>query len=227
MISLTDIEKLPDVRFAKIKKGTIFIKQGDPVEYVYCITKGYFYRIMTTIKGDEVIYSIKSASNNLAESLIGVFYLYGSQSSRTHCGRLSLTDFVAMTDCEGYLIPKETFYQLAQYDPELLGCLLDTALDEYAQLIQNYQSHQEQSVANRLCRLLLEYSEPNDDNSSRLVLVKNVDLAGFLGVHKVTVARIIKSLKEQHIVERDNHDLRIVNVPLLEEYANGLYLEYH
>lgn len=109
-MTLTD---LPGVRFTKMPKGTVFIKQGDPVEYIYYLTSGYFYRIMTTVKGDEVIYSIKSASEDMAQCLIGVFCLYGSHSSRTHAGRGSSTDFVAMTDCEGYMIPKEEFYAYA------------------------------------------------------------------------------------------------------------------
>lgn len=218
---------MPGVHFATMKKGTVFIKQGEPVEYLYYLTKGYFYRIMTTVKGDEVIYSIKSASDDLAQCLIGVFCLYGSHSSRTHAGRPSTTDFVAMTDCEGYLIPKESYYDYAMTNPELLSHLLDTMLDEYGRLLRNYQSHQEQSVANRLCQLLLEYSEPNENNSSRIVTVKNVALAGFLGVHKVTVARIIKALKEKQTVKRCQNELCIIDVPQLERYANGEYLEYH
>lgn len=223
-MTLTD---LPGVRFTKMPKGTVFIKQGDPVEYIYYLTSGYFYRIMTTVKGDEVIYSIKSASEDMAQCLIGVFCLYGSHSSRTHAGRGSSTDFVAMTDCEGYMIPKEEFYAYANDNPELLSRLLDVMLDEYVRLIQNYQSHQEQSVANRLCQLLLEHSTPNGDNTKWLVVLKNVDLAGFLGVHKVTVARIIKALKELEIVERDGSSLYITDVPGMERYANGAYLEYH
>lgn len=57
--------------------------------------------------------------------------------------------------------------------------------------------------------------------------MKNVDLAGFLGVHKVTVARIIKALKALEIVERDGSSLYITDVPGMERYANGAYLEYH
>lgn len=224
---MMNLIEMPGVHLATMKKGTVFIKQGEPVEYVYYLTKGYFYRIMTTVKGDEVIYSIKSASDDMARCLIGVFCLYGQNSSITHIGRTSSTDFVAMTDCEGYLVPKETFYEYIEHDPVLLSRLLDAMLDEYVRLIQNYQSHQEQSVANRLCQLLLEYSEPNKDNTARRVTVKNVDLAGFLGVHKVTVARIIKSLKDECVVERQSTTLTIINVPLLERYADGEHLEYH
>lgn len=222
-----DLIKMPGVHFEKIKKGTVFIKQGDPVEYLYYLTKGYFYRIMTTIKGDEVVYSIKSASDDLSQSLVGVFCLFGCYSSRTHEGRAASTDFIAMTDCEGYLIPKETFYAYAKEHPELLAHLLDAMLDDYTQLIRNFQSHQEQRVANRLCQLLLEYSDPNQDNTVRLVKVKSVDLARFLGVHKVTVARIIKSLKLNGTVERQHEGLYIIDVPRLERFANGEYLEYH
>ncbi|MEE0433961.1 MAG: Crp/Fnr family transcriptional regulator [Peptococcaceae bacterium] len=224
---MKNLLEMPGVHFRKIKKGTVFIKQGEPVEYLYYLTSGYFYRIMTTAKGDEVIYSVKSASDDLASCLVGVFCIFGNHSSCTHIGRTSSTDFVAMTDCEGYMVPKETFYDYVQSDPVLLMHLLDTILDEYTLLLCNYQSHQEHSVANRLCQLLLEYSLPNQDNSCRLVGVKNVELAGFLGVHKVTVARIIKALKEMGTLERREDGLYIIDVPQLEAYAKGERLEYH
>ena len=222
-----DLTNLPGVRFTTIKNGTVFIKQGERVDHIFYLTSGYFYRIMTTVKGDEVIYGLKSASEDLSKCLIGIFSLFGNGSSRTHEGRLSSSDFVAMTDCEGYVIPKESVYTYLADNPEMMLLLLDVLADEYARLIKNYQAHQEQSVANRLCQLLLEHSTPNGDNTKRLVVVKNVDLAGFLGVHKVTVARIIKALKELEIVERDGSSLYITDVPGMERYANGVYLEYH
>ena len=79
-----DLIKMPGVHFEKIKKGTVFIKQGEPVEYLYYLTKGYFYRVMTTIKGDEVIYSIKSANDDLAQCLIGVA-LWAAFFNRFRC----------------------------------------------------------------------------------------------------------------------------------------------
>lgn len=217
---------MPGVNFSKIKKGTVFIKQGDTIPYLYYLKKGYFYRIHTTAKGGEVIYSIKSASEDISESIIGVFSLYGNHSSQTHIGRISQMDFVAMTDCEGYIIPKEIFYSYVQTDPDLLSRLLDVILDEYVRLIQNYQSHQEHSVANRLCQLLLEYSVPNKDNTIRSVQVKNTDLSGLLGIHAVTVSRIIRSLKTRNAVERAGKELYIIDVPQVERYAKGEPLIY-
>ncbi|MDO4281101.1 MAG: Crp/Fnr family transcriptional regulator [Peptococcaceae bacterium] len=219
--------EMPGVRFTKMKKGTIFIKQGETADHIFYLTSGYFYRIMTTVKGEEVIYSVKSASEEMAKCLIGVFSLYGGDSSRSHQGRPSTTDFVAMTDCEGYLIPRAAFFQYIEGDALLANRLLDAMVDEYTRLLRTYQSHQEQGVANRLCQFLLEYSTPNADNTTRQVGVKNVELAGFLGVHRVTVARIIKSLKEEGILARTGNTLTVIDVARLEDYANGDHLEYH
>ena len=40
-------------------------------------------------------------------------------------------------------------------------------------------------------------------------------------------SEINKALKELEIVERDGSSLYITDVPGMERYANGAYLEYH
>ena len=46
-------------------------------------------------------------------------------------------------------------------------------------------------------------------------------------MHKVTVARVLRALKEQGCVERTNQGLLLKNVPLLTAYVQGdKVLEY-
>ena len=85
----------------------------------------------------------------------------------------------------------------------------------------------ESSVSVQLCKFLLEYSR--DSEAGRVLSKKysNIEISKFLSMHKVTVARVLRALKEQGCVERTNQGLLLKNVPLLTAFAQGdKVLEY-
>lgn len=47
----------------------------------------------------------------------------------------------------------------------------------------------------------------------------NIEIAKFLTVHKVTVSRILRALKEQGCVERTERGLLLRDISALEAYA--------
>lgn len=219
-----DITKLQGVSFIEVKKGTSIIKQREPIDFVFYMTKGCLYRVLTTMKGDEVLIGIYYAGD-FEKSLIGALSLYGNNPPYGK-GMASTTSFVAKTNCEGYKIPKKVFEEYVAVHPELESKLLDFSLDEYNKLLRNYISRQEQCVANRFCQLLLEYSRPDENGTTRSVYISSMDLAGLTGLHKVTISRIMKALKDEEIVIRDKEGIKIINVPELKIYAEGKTLEY-
>lgn len=219
-----DITKLQGVSFIEVKKGDSIIKQREPIDFVFYMTEGCLYRILTTMKGDEVLIGIYYAGD-FEKSLIGALSLYGNKPPYGK-GMASTTSFVAKTNCEGYKIPRKVFEDYIAAHPELETQLLNFSMDEYNRLLRNYISRQEQCVANRFCQLLLEYSLPDEIGTIRSVYISNMDLAGLTGLHKVTISRIMKALKNEGIIIRDKEGIKIINVPALKIYAEGKVLEY-
>jgi CRP-like cAMP-binding protein len=204
----------PDVVKCKFKKGEYLIRQGEKVEYLYYLDKGSCYRTTVTEKGDEIIFSIKEASDNFTQSLAGVLILYSDG--------YSMSNFVAKVSCDCYRVPKGLFLQYVQDKPDLLQQLLTMAMSELRDLADTFQARQEGKVANRLCELLLKNSTLKDD---KLLVSKdysnNAVIGRFLGIHKVTVAKIIKALKEEGVILKERAGIIILDKERLTKYANA------
>ena len=197
----------------EFKKGDYIIRQGEEIQYLYYLVTGTCYRTTYTEKGDEIIYGIKK-SNNSFQSLIGVMLLYSNGISKNN--------FIAKNNCSGYKIPKETFLRYVQDKPDILNQLLYMVMKEYEELIDSFQARQEGKVPNYLCEQLLKNAQ---DKQGKLLVNKDYSsyskISRFLGVHKVTVAKIIKALKDDGIIDKEKDGIVIIDKKRLKSYAKG------
>lgn len=212
---------LPGVIQCRFKRGDYLIRAGESVEYVYYLLRGTVYRESVTDAGHETILNRKS-SGNIMQSLIGVLTLY----RRKHAA-IAKDDYIAYTNCVCYRIPKDVCMEYLRQHPELLEELCRMALDGGARMEELFHCRQEGSTASRLCNLLLERSQETEEGLIVPKKCTNVEIAKFLSVHKVTVAVILRALKEQEAVVRTPQGLLLKNTQLLQQYANQeLQLNY-
>lgn len=196
------------------QKGETIVAQGEVVAYVYYLEKGVCFRTLTTDKGDEVIYNLKESGQDI-RSLIGALSLYSSRGYSNY-------SFIAKTPCQCLRIPAARFKDWAKDRPDVLMNLLLMAMDYYQELMADFQSRQEGRVANRLCQLLLQDSY---FTNGQLCVSKNythAQLGAFLGIHKVTVSRILRTLREEGVLTKTAHDLVITDPLRLRRYADGV-----
>jgi len=212
---------LPGVTQCRFKRGDYLIRAGEPMEYVYYLLRGTVYRESVTDSGHEHILSRKTGGN-IVQSLVGVLNLY----RRVNEG-VSRNDFIAHTNCTCYRIPKEVCLAYLRQHPQLLEELVRTAMDEYVRLQALFQAKEEGCVAGKLCALLLERSHETEQGLLVSKKITNVEMAKFLAVHKVTVARILRVLKEEQTVSRTPEGLLLHDPERLRQYAeNQLVLKY-
>ena len=204
---------LSGVTQCRFKRGDVLIHAGEQVEYVYYLLKGTVQREMLTKAGYESILGIK-AGEGVVSSLVGILVFYRPKEPG-----VSRYNFIASTNCVCYRIPKDVCMQYLRRRPDLLESLVYTAMEEYNYLMDLFQAKREGGVAASLCAFLLEHS--HDTEEGRIVAKKysNVEISKFLSVHKVTVARVLRVLKEQGCVTRTPKGLLLQNVALLTEYA--------
>jgi len=209
-----ELINMPGVGYCEFKKGESLIRQGEKIDSIYYLISGTCCRKTITEKGDEIIYGFKE-SKEFVCALVGVLILYGNGVSNSQ--------FIARNKCCCYKIPKEVFLQFVADKPDILNRLLNMAMSEYRRLYLNFQARQEGKVANWLCELLLENNVR--DKQGRLLVSKtfsnNAEVSRLLGVHKVTVAKILKSLKEEGIIDRNKVGIIILDKKSLETYANA------
>lgn len=205
---------LPGVTKCQFKPGDCLIAAGERVDYIYYLQKGVVYRELLTDKGHESILTRK-VGDSMVSSLIGILPWY-----RRHDVGISTNDFVAKTNCVCYRIPKDVCIAYLQQHHDLLEEIIRIVLEDYMRLMDLFQAKRAGDVSSRLCRFLLLSSRDTEQGKILSQKYTNVEIAKFLSVHKVTVARILRALKDENCVTRVEGGLLLSNVAELEAYAS-------
>lgn len=214
--------ELPGATLCTFQKGERLISAGDDVQAVYYLTSGVVDCIMTRATGNETIFSRKEGGQGVS-SFIGIFALYSEERPY-----ITANDFVARTDCVCYRIPWDTCLTYFREHPLMMESLLKDVWREYLFMADKFFVKKEKTAAAQLCGFILHYSR--DVNGERILAKNytNVEIAKFISVHQVTVANILRALKEQACVERSKNGLLLKNVPLIQDYAEQKkILDYH
>lgn len=195
------------------QKGEVILWQGEYVEYLWLLEEGTCYRHMDTDKGDTIIYAIKQPGGTVS-SLLGVLNLYNDD-------QVSSFSFVARTPCRCLCIPADTFRVWADDKPAILKDLLILSSNNSRELRVGFRALQEGRVANRLCQILVSCSKTV---SGKDMITKDytfTEIASMLGIHHVTVSRIIRALCEEGVLKKDTGCILILNRERLTQYANN------
>lgn len=208
-----DLRKIPGVVYCEFKNNGYIIRQGEKVDFIYYLVSGTCYRKTITEKGDEIIYGVKESNKSLVHSLLGVLVLYSDGISSNH--------FIARSKCCCYKIPKEIFFEYVQDKPDVLTQILHMAVRGYRELAGSFQARQEGKVANHLCNLLLKNAQIKQGKRLIDKEYSNSKLSQFLGIHKVTVSRILRVLKDEGIIDKQKEGIIILDEKRLENYAKA------
>lgn len=208
-----DLLKMPGVTYCEFDKNAEIIRQGELIDSVYYLASGTCYRKAITEKGDEIIYGVKESNNNFVYSLLGVLILYSDG--------MSVHSFCARSKCCCYKVPRQVFFEYVQDKPEILTQLLIMAMKELRTLAGSFQARQGGKVANQLCDMLLKSARLDPEKRLICKRYSNLELSQFLGAHKVTVARILRVLRDERIIERNKEGITILDARRLESYARS------
>ena len=212
---------LPGVVQCRFKKGERLMRAGEPIDYIYYLIKGTVYREIVTDKGYESILSRKH-NDGIAKSLIGILAAYNRNAGNT-----SNNDFFAYTDCTCYKIPLETCKAYLRQHPDVLEEVLHHAMDEYDNVWKMFYTRREGHGSARLCALLLERARETEQGLMVPRKCTNVEISKLLSIHKVTVSRMLRALKEEGAVARTSEGLVLRDPERIKQYAeNKIELEY-
>lgn len=203
-----DIE---NVTLRQFKSGDVLIAAGEPVEYVYYLLSGIVNREMITIGGNEYIIGQRKSGKGLM-SLVGVLIIYDEWS-------VASEDFIAVTDCLCYQIPKDTCKDYLRKHPEMMEEVLQMSVNVNALLIERFFTRVEKDATAELCKFLLYYSEETEEGRVLPKEFTNLQISKFLSLHRVTVTNILSILKKYNCIERTNHGLLLRDIPLLTDFA--------
>lgn len=215
---MQDLIHQPQVTYCEFKPKSYIIRQGEVLDAVYYLVGGTCYHTSYTVGGTEIINSIRRPENNV-HAILGITMIYAQ-------GRISMGNFVAKTPCFCYKIPYQLMMDYVCTHPVLADELLHIFAHKVASYNNRYQERHEGQAPNALCALLLANSQIQGDWLIVDELLTNAHIGRTLGIHKVTVARIIKALKEQNLLTRQGKQLMILEPEQIQRYADGEKLSY-
>jgi len=214
------IEELYKGETVIFEKGDYIARQGQPVDYIYYLSSGICMRNAITTKGDEINYDMRIADKS-AYCLLGALTLYCPQV-------VHATNFVAKTSCVCYKIHRNEFMAFLMAYPEVLHELMYMAMDRYSSLDKNFHSKQKGCVANRVCSFIMDNLVEKDNTLWLDKRFTNSEISRYLGTHRVTIIKIIKTLENAGIIRRSSNGLQIINANQMLVYArNEETLDYH
>lgn len=215
---MNDLIHHPDVTYCEFKPKTAIIRQGMPLDHVYYLASGTCYHTSYTVGGAEIINSVRKPENGV-RAVLGLTMIYTKD-------RISMGNFIAKTTCYCYKIPYQLMLDYICTHPKLADELLHVFANKVSSYNDRYQERHEGQAPNALCALLLSHCEPQGDSLLVNPLFTNAHIGRTLGIHRVTVAKILKALKEEAILTREGQQLIILKPAQMQRYADGEKLIY-
>lgn len=208
----------PDVVYCEFSPKQYIIRQGETLDYVYYLTGGICYHTFYTSTGNEIINSVRKSDYGL-NALLGITMIYTED-------RIATGNFISKTTCFCYKIPYKLMKEYICSTPEVADELLHILAKKIQITADKFQVRHEKQAANQLCKWLLENSQSQQNQQIVSEMSSNAAIGRLLGIHKVTVAKILKELKTQGVLIRDGKSIIILDYEQLRSYANGKKLIY-
>lgn len=206
----------------EVKKNTVLLSAYtiDQAPYVYYLLEGICSLTGYSLNGQEKVLLYHSA-----DSLIGFNpYLSGiSPSDFSYNGPVVLT----RTRCRLYRIPAADFHHYLDTSLEFNQYMVHLLSKSYHRTLAHFKQLQEESSVTVVCRFLLSMMTVTDDGPVLPRFFTHDEISKYLGVHLVTVSRILSQMQKSGYVERIPAGLLIKNAEILREFVeNGNTFKY-
>ncbi|WP_077611796.1 Crp/Fnr family transcriptional regulator [Clostridium sp. Marseille-P2415] len=196
-----------------VKKHDCLYNRTHIDKYVYCLEKGLCALHSVSASGKERIYQ---------------YFLPGDLISFTPAYRRSYPDdtfyafsITAKSACSLYQIPYSTFLDFMAKHPEFYRWLFETTITHYDNALRHCYTLQDGDNFISLCQALSELAILEN---SRYVIHRDFsynEIASYLGIHTITVTRLIGRLKEMGVITKEGHVTVILDMDRLTRLARG------
>jgi CRP-like cAMP-binding protein len=185
-----------------VPKNTVIYFQGEVAQGIYFVEKGLIKAKSNTILGDE---------KNI--NFVGPGQMFGELSL---IQEPSISTTVSVEDSVIYFYSVEWFKQLLHKSDEPLMFIFNSILKKICVLVeQTALSTAEQQVAHALLHL-------SDSSKNEKINVKQKDLAELSGLTRITVNKVLKTWKENGIIDSHNKSIHLKNKAVLSTFAKQI-----
>ena len=197
---------LSSLPLRKYKKNHILIFEDDPINRVYIVKSGTL-KVYRTYEDKEIIMDFVGKGEILGE--VELF-------SKTP----ALSSAEVIEDAEIYHLSQESFTKLLYKKKPVLENIFRIHHHRFKTLNKQIQNLTFYSVYTRVCRVLLDFLDKNDNESN--LVVKNINqstLASMVGATRESVSKSFKDLQDEHIILLKPNTIQIIDLKKLKYYA--------
>lgn len=208
MNNKSDVENKIQAVFEKEKpvknilKGSIIYHQGDKARCFYYLKKGRVKVVMTSADGMEKTLSTASAGEILGEA---AFFDKMPRISSAY----------ALTNIEVISVDEAKLLTLIKDNPKLALELLEIQATRIRQLSSQIDAITFMKADGRIASLLLQSA------SSNIVNYTHEEIAGIVGVSRVTVSKILNRFKREGLLKTDYGKIVLMNTVELKRISQG------
>lgn len=198
------------VSISNYKKREMIFMEGDECTGLYIIRTGRVKVVRSSSTGKEQIISILNPGDLLG---FEVFYE----------GKVYKNSAAAMEDCELCYIDKNSFFQILEKEPDIsrkliisLGRELNLAYERIGYLgLLNAK----EKLAQLLYTLASEYGIKCDGGVKLNLTLSRLEIAELLGITQETSIRLLKSFKEEGILDIKRKEIIIKSLEKLKAFG--------
>ena len=206
---------LDGIEVCRFRAGEVLMRRGEPMPYVYYLKKGAVKREILTQEGSTLIVTIKE-SGAITGSIVGLLEIFDKRFNG-YCS----DDFIAEKECLCYRIPVSVCKTYLRNHPALLEEALVMCIAQFDLLEAAYSKKKDMSAVDLVCEFLLSHDESGTEGILVPKKYTNVEIGKYLGIHSVTVSRIINCLRHDGCVVRTSKGLKILDEAGICAYLNG------
>lgn len=205
-------------------KGIRIVDADTKLDYIYYLESGIVALVDTMEDGDERIYRYHKQGE-----MLGIFKLYNQVPCLKNSSQHTINNIynsVCKTETVVYRLEPEVVLRFLYENPESLieqirmtGKVNINHSFRYSRMLKN-------RTPNILCEVLLELSGAADGCLQLDRYFTNAEIARYLGIHVVTVGRIMKQMNEEHLIERRNGRIVILDREGVEAYLGDKIMKY-
>lgn len=192
------------------KKREIIFMEGDDCKGLYIIKSGRVKIVRSSATGKEQIIKILNPGD-----ILGFEVFYDSQAYTNTSA--------AMEDCELCYIGKDTFFNILEKEPLIAKKLIISMGRELNHAYERIGNlgllNAKEKLAHLLCTLAGEYGVKATQGIKLNITLSRLEIAELLGITQETSIRLLKSFKEDGILDIKRKEIIIKSIDRLKEYG--------
>lgn len=191
----------------KLQKGEILFFEGDPATGFYVLLSGKMRVYKASPEGKEYTLHIIKTGQIFAEAAI-------------FKGDHIPANAAAMEPSEVAFFPKAAFLDLLQKSPQISIKIIASLSSFVRDFNRQLEELSLKEVPARICAYLLDIYYQTGKVDIHLDISKT-ELANHLGTISETLSRNLRKLKELRAIDVERQKISLIDIPLLEEIADG------